>query len=105
MTPVAAEPGCLGGAIDRATVVDRIRRNADERPEHAALVVDDAAGGSRVICYRELVAAADAHARSFAAQGLRSGDRCGLLAPQGSGFVERARAVVTGPTSRSGSAQ
>ena len=56
--------------------------------------MDDAAGGSRVICYRELVAAADAHARSFAAQGLRSGDRCGLLAPQGSGFVERALGIL-----------
>ena len=84
----------MGGAIDRTTVVDRIRRHAAERPEHPALVVDDAAGGSRVVPYRELVAAAEAHARHFTAQGLRTADRCGLLAPQGPGFVERALGIL-----------
>jgi long-chain acyl-CoA synthetase len=56
--------------------------------------VDDAAGGSRVVAYRELVAAALAHAREFAARGLRPADRCGLLAPQGRGFVERALGIL-----------
>jgi long-chain acyl-CoA synthetase len=57
-------------------------------------VLDDAAGGSRALSYRELVAAAEAHARDFGARGLRRADRCGLLAPQGRGFVERALGIL-----------
>ena len=84
----------MPGDSDRSTVVDRIRRHADERPGHAALVVDDASGASRSVSYRALVDAAEVHARRYAARGLRPGDRCGLLAPQGPGFVERALGVL-----------
>jgi len=76
------------------TVVDRIRERAARAPGHAALVVDEGAGASRTVSYRALVAAADEHARRFAAQGLRAGERCGLLAPQGPEFVERALGVL-----------
>jgi long-chain acyl-CoA synthetase len=76
------------------TVVDRIRARAARAPEHAALVVDAGGGASRTLTYRALVAAADEHARRFAAQGLRAGERCGLLAPQGPEFVERALGVL-----------
>ena len=76
------------------TVVDRIRERAAAAPERPALVVDHGAGGSRVVAYRELVARADAHARRLAAEGLRRGDRCGLVAPQGPRFVELALGIL-----------
>ena len=76
------------------TVVDRIRERAAAAPERPALVVDHGAEGSRVVAYRELVARADAHARRLAAEGLRRGDRCGLVAPQGPRFVELALGIL-----------
>ncbi len=57
-------------------------------------MVDDGADGSCVVSYRELVESAEAHARAFTAQGLRPSERCGLQAPQGRGFVERALGVL-----------
>lgn len=76
------------------TVIDRIREHAARAPDHPALVVDRAAEGSRAIGYGELLSRADLQARLYADQGLRSGDRCGLLAPQGAGFVERALGIL-----------
>jgi long-chain acyl-CoA synthetase len=76
------------------TVVDRIRERAAAAPDRPALVVDHGAEGSRVVAYRELVARADAHARWLAAEGLRRGDRCGLVAPQGPRFVELALGIL-----------
>ena len=76
------------------TVVDRIRERAAAAPDHPALVLDHGAEGSRVVSYRELVACADEHARRLRAEGLRAGDRCGLVAPQGPRFVELALGIL-----------
>ena len=76
------------------TVVERIRERAAAAPEHPALVVDQGMAGARAVSYRELLARADAFARRLAAEGLRAGDRCGLVAPQGILFVEHALGIL-----------
>jgi long-chain acyl-CoA synthetase len=76
------------------TVVEAIRRQAALRPEQPALVVDDGAGGSIRVRYAELVKRADAHAAWLRAEGVLPGDRCGLVAPQGRGFVELALGIL-----------
>lgn len=76
------------------TIFDCIRDRARETPTHPALLVDDGAGGSRIHRYDALVESADAHAARFAAAGLRRGDRCGLLAPQGPEFIELALGIL-----------
>jgi long-chain acyl-CoA synthetase len=76
------------------TIIDLIRARAEEAPGHAALVVDDGAGGSRVTSYAELVAHVDELAARYRAAGLGAGDRCGLIAPQGVRFVERALGIL-----------
>jgi long-chain acyl-CoA synthetase len=74
-------------------VVDAIRERARERPAAAALVVDGPAG-SRRISYAALVERMDAGAARLIASGVRRGDRCGLLAEQGPGFVSEALAIL-----------
>ncbi len=76
------------------TILDCIRDRARAAPGHPALLVDDGAGGTKLHRYDALVASADAHAARFAAAGLRRGDRCGLLAPQGPEFIELALGVL-----------
>ena len=76
------------------TVVDCIRERAALAPDHPALVSDDGAGGARVTSYRELVLRFERHAERFRDAGLRTADRCGLVAPQGSGFVERSLGIL-----------
>jgi len=76
------------------TVVDRIRARADAAPGHPALVVDEGSGGSRAVSYRDLVASAEVRAQRLRAAGLRAGERCGLVAPQGPGFVEHALGIL-----------
>ncbi len=76
------------------SVVDAIRGRAAERPAHPALLVDDAAGGTRAISYAELVKAADTHAARLRADGVAPGDRCGLRAPSGPAFVELALGIL-----------
>jgi long-chain acyl-CoA synthetase len=76
------------------TIIDSIRDRARVAPEHPALLVDDGAGGTEIHRYAALVASMDAHAARFAAAGLRRGDRCGLLAPQGPEFIELALGIL-----------
>jgi long-chain acyl-CoA synthetase len=75
------------------TVVDHIRARACEQPDAPALV---AAGGgeTRRISYRELAQRMDAGARRLVAAGVRPGERCGLLAEQGPGFVSEALSIL-----------
>ena len=75
-------------------VVDRIREQASDEPSRPALWVDSASGDARPLSYAELVGNFDAHAKRLRAEGLRPGDRCGLLAPQGRGFVELALGIL-----------
>ena len=76
------------------TVIDRIRERAAQAPERPALILDDGAGGVRSISAAQLTAAFSAQAGRLRAQGVRPGDRCGLLARQGPGFIELALAIL-----------
>ena len=74
-------------------VLDEIRARAAERPEHPALC-SDAAGASHITSYAGLVRGFEAGAAALREAGLERGERVGLVAPQGAGFVERALAIL-----------
>ena len=76
------------------TVIDDIRERATRNPAHPALLIDDGKGRTETVGYAELVGNFDAHAKRLAAEGVRCGDRCGLQARQGRGFVEIALGVL-----------
>jgi long-chain acyl-CoA synthetase len=80
--------------IATTTVVDEIRARARERPDHAALVVDRNDGPAERVNYAALVDAFDAHAARLRQHGAAAGDRCGLVARQGRGFVEAALGIL-----------
>jgi long-chain acyl-CoA synthetase len=75
------------------TVIDRIRERAAREPAHTALV-SEASGAVVSVTYAELVARFEAHAARLRAEGLADGDRCGLVARQGRGFVELALGIL-----------
>jgi long-chain acyl-CoA synthetase len=74
-------------------VLDRIREHAEARPQHPALVAE-AEGGRRVVSYGALVARLEAGAGRLRAAGVGAGDRCGLVARQGAGFIEEALSIL-----------
>jgi long-chain acyl-CoA synthetase len=78
------------------TVVERIREQAARAPAAPALVVGAAGGGpaERAASYAELVARMDALAARLRAEGVREGDRVGLVARQGEGFVLGALGIL-----------
>jgi long-chain acyl-CoA synthetase len=76
------------------SVVDAIRSQAARRPAHAALRLDDGAGGGETVSYAELLKSAEGHASRLRADGVAPGDRCGLAAPQGRHFVELALGIL-----------
>jgi len=65
-----------------------------QAPERPALILDDGAGGVRSVSAAQLAAAFSAHAERLRAQGVRAGERCGLVARQGQGFIELALAIL-----------
>lgn len=75
------------------TIVDCIRQVATERPAHAALLVDRK-GETERCTYGELMGNVEAHAKRLRAEGVAPGDRCGLVAKQGRGFVELALGIL-----------
>jgi len=75
-------------------VVDHIRKRAAEAPERPALVSDGPDGCAATLGYAELLERVDRRAADFRSAGVRVGDRCGLLAPQGATFVELALGVL-----------
>ena len=75
------------------TVIDRIRAHGGERPRHPALVIDDARGPTTVT-YAELVEAFEAIAVRLRRDGAVAGERCGLVARQGRGFIEAALGIL-----------
>ncbi len=83
------------GAGRRAggTVLDDIRARARAHPGHPALRVATA-GGVRSVAYAELVRGFEAGAERLRRAGVGPGDRCGLQAAQGPGFVREALAVL-----------
>jgi len=74
-------------------VLDAIRAHARAHPAHPALLVDRG-GATETISYAELVARFDAGAALLRDAGLARGERCGLVARQGAGFVEHALAIL-----------
>lgn len=75
------------------SVLEQIREHARSRPDHVALLAD-AADGERTVSYADLVRRFEAGAERLRAAGVRTGDRCGLLARQGAGFVEGALSIL-----------
>ena len=75
------------------TIVDLIRQQAARRPAHPALIVDRGEGDEE-LGYAGLVGSFEGHAKRLRAQGVSPGDRCGLAAPQGRGFVELALGIL-----------
>jgi acyl-CoA synthetase (AMP-forming)/AMP-acid ligase II len=75
------------------TVLDWIRTHAREQPDAPALIAD-ATPGSRRIPYAELALRMETGAKRLAAAGIGPGDRCGLIARQGPGFVEEALSIL-----------
>ena len=75
------------------TIVDLIRRVAAERPAQPALLVDRK-GETERVSYAELVGNFEAHAKRLHEAGVAAGDRCGLVAKQGRGFVELALGIL-----------
>ncbi|HEY5658637.1 MAG TPA: class I adenylate-forming enzyme family protein [Myxococcota bacterium] len=76
------------------TVIDDIRDRARARPSQPALLSDAGEGRTEALSYAELVGNFDACAKRLAAEGVRPGDRCGLQARQGRGFVELALGIL-----------
>jgi long-chain acyl-CoA synthetase len=75
------------------TVLDAIRAQARERPDAPALVAETADGTVRV-SYRALAERMEEGAKRLGASGIGPGDRCGLLASQGPGFVLEALSIL-----------
>jgi long-chain acyl-CoA synthetase len=78
------------------TVVDEIRARASEAGTRAALLVarPEAPRSAETITYADLVSRMDALAARLRAGGLGEGERCGLVAAQGEGFVVGALAIL-----------
>jgi long-chain acyl-CoA synthetase len=76
------------------TVLDHIRAHASTRPDHPALVVDDGERRAAHITYGDLVRSFEERGRSLRAQGTVAGDRCGLVARQGSDFITAALGIL-----------
>lgn len=79
-------------------VVDEIRRIARERPHHPAILVGARAGDASArdvaIDYASLTSRMDEIARALASAGISPGERVGLLAKQGPGFIEAALGIL-----------
>lgn len=86
------------------TILEAIREQALRRPAHPALIVERQARGApgrgaapperELVSYAELVAQLEAFAKRLRAEGVAQGDRCGLVARQGRGFVEAALGIL-----------
>jgi long-chain acyl-CoA synthetase len=78
-----------------SSVIDEIRGFARAHPDHPALVVGGRGEApDEAIGYGALVARAEERARGLAKAGVAAGARCGLVAPQGAGFVEAALGIL-----------
>jgi long-chain acyl-CoA synthetase len=73
-------------------VFEAIRHGAERHPTREALV--SASAPARRVSYGELVSRADAIAARLRGAGVARGDRVGLLAAQGPGFVEAALGIL-----------
>ncbi|MBW2397294.1 MAG: acyl--CoA ligase [Deltaproteobacteria bacterium] len=78
------------------SVVDAIRARAEEHPDAVAWIADRGDGRSEAGCYAELLQRVDAVATDLVSAGIGPGERWGLIAPQGEGFIEHALAILVG---------
>jgi long-chain acyl-CoA synthetase len=77
------------------TIIDEIRSRAREQPNHPALITDRVgADMPSVVSYAELVERMDRFAKRLRAAGCQPGERTGLLASQGIGFVEAGLGIL-----------
>lgn len=76
------------------SVLDAIRAQAEEHPHAVAWVADRGEGRPETRCYAELIEQVDILAADLVAAGIQPGERWGLLAPQGEGFIEQALAIL-----------
>ncbi|MBW2244685.1 MAG: acyl--CoA ligase [Deltaproteobacteria bacterium] len=76
------------------SVVDAIRARAEEHPDAVAWIADRGDGRSEAGCYAELLQRVDAVATDLVSAGIGPGERWGLIAPQGEGFIEHALAIL-----------
>ncbi|MCP5056050.1 MAG: acyl--CoA ligase [bacterium] len=76
------------------SVLDAIRAQADEHPNAVAWIADRGEGGSEARCYAEMMQRVDAITIDLVAAGIGSGERWGLIAPQGEEFIEQALAIL-----------
>jgi long-chain acyl-CoA synthetase len=75
-------------------IMEEIRAQAQRQPDHPALVSALADGSERVISYGELVQAVEKAASILRAEGVREGERCGMLANQGISFIIEALGIL-----------
>ena len=76
------------------TILDEIRARATALPEHRAIVAARADGAPTVTGYRELAERLEALGQEGRDAGIQPGDRVGLVARQGPGFVEQALGIL-----------
>lgn len=78
-----------------ATVIDALRARAASDPSRTALVAEARPLAPELrLSYGDLVARMEEGAKRFAGAGICLGERCGLLAPQGAGFVVHALSLL-----------
>jgi len=75
-------------------IFDALRQRAKRQPDHPALFSDRGDDSVKTVSYAELIAHAEAVGERLRAAGMRTGDRCGLLAPQGAAFIEHALGIL-----------
>jgi long-chain acyl-CoA synthetase len=73
-------------------IVDEIRSFASAHPDRPALIADGDV--ERQWTYRELMSEVDRAAGSLRDSGFRTGERCGMLAPQGADFIIHGLALL-----------
>ncbi len=79
----------------RGNVLEDIRERAAARPDATAWVADGAGKTETVrASYREMLARVDQHAEALRSAGFGEGQRIGLVAPQGPGFIEWALGIL-----------
>jgi len=77
------------------TIIDEIRSQASQQPDHPALIADRANSDTPlVVSYAELVERMDRFADRLKAAGCQPYQRTGLLASQGIGFVEAGLGIL-----------
>jgi long-chain acyl-CoA synthetase len=75
-------------------IMEEIRAQALQRPGQPALVAALAGGSEQVVSYSELVQEVEKVAAALRAEGVREGERCGMLASQGAAFIIQALGIL-----------